>query len=276
MHHRTRIATRFVTAIALAACAPAALAQQADDTYWVHVTAYWPRIESSARSDLLTNNRPGTEIRFEDELGLPGRRTLPVFQAGMRLGEQWRLELEYFSLRRNGERSSSREITWGDTVYPVAASLRSSFDSDILRVSAGWSYQTGGATEFGAVFGLHVTRFRIGLEGAASVGDQVSTGRAEAEEALVPLPTLGVYLRHDLGRAWSISGRVDLFSFRFDKYDGGLINATVAAVYRISDRVGLSVGYRSVDYSLEMSRPNWRGGVDYHFRGPFLGLQAGF
>jgi opacity protein-like surface antigen len=270
------VAARALAAAAFAgACAPAA-AQHVDDRWWLHVAAFRPSIASTARSDLLLMDRPGTEVSFESELGLAGRKTLPWLNAGTRLTERWRLELEYFSLRRSGTRTSSREIAWGDTVFPVSATISSEFDSDVLRVSGGYSFLLSDGTEAGAVLGLHATRFRLALAGQATVANVSGSGQSEAEEALVPLPTIGVYAKHDFPGRLSIAGRVDWFGFRSGEYEGGLVNAMAAVNWRATDRVGVALGYRLVDYDLDVTKTNWRGGVSYRFHGPYLALQVGF
>ena len=275
MNHRITIARGLLAAVAIAGCTLAS-AQQHDDGYWVSVAGYRPGIASTGRSDLLINNRPGTEVSFEDELGLADRKTLPWFQAGMRLGEHWRMELEYFALKRNGTRSISRDIAWGDTVFPATTTLSSTFDSEILRVSVGRSFVHTPQTELGAVIGLHMTRFAMSLAGQASIGTLSGSTRVEGEDALVPLPTIGVYGRHDFARGWSIAGRIDYFGLSYGDYRGNLINLMAAVGYRFTDRLTASLGYRYVDYAIELNKTDWKGSIDYRFRGPYIGLQLGF
>lgn len=263
-------------AAALALVAAPAFAQHGDDRWWFHVAAYQPAIESTAWSDFVAINRPGTVIRFEDELGLADRKVLPWFQAGVRAGERWRFELEYFALRRSGLRTASRDIVWGDSVFPATATLSSGFDSDVLRFSAGYSFLRHERTELGAVLGLHVTRFRVALASLVTIGSASGSGQAEAEEALVPLPTIGLYAQHDFDRRWSVSARIDYFSLQVDEYEGGLVNGMAAVGFRVHERFGIALGYRFVDYSLSIDKARWRGGLDYRFSGPFLNFQFGF
>lgn len=271
-----RTIARAGTAAALVLAAAPALAQHGDDRWWIHLAGYRPTIESTAWSDFVAGNRPGTVVRFEDELGLADRKTLPWFQAGMRAGERWRFELEYFALRRSGLRTASRDIVWGDTVFPATATLSSGFDSDVFRASAGYSFLRDERSELGGVFGLHVTRFRVALASQVTIGSISGSGQAEAEEALVPLPTIGLYAQHDFDRRWSVSGRIDYFSLKVGEYEGGLVNGMVAVGFRVHDRFGVALGYRLVDYSLSIDKPRWRGGLDYRFSGPFVNLQVGF
>jgi hypothetical protein len=270
------LAPRVVVALALSTVAAPSFAQHAGDRGWLHVAGYRPTIRSQARADDLATERPGTVVNFEEELGLADRKTLPWVQAGARLGERWRAEIEYFSLRRDGSRSVERDIEWDGVVYPASATLASQFYSDVLRVGFGYSFVRSPNAELGAVLGLHATRFRVSLDGKAAVGDFTGSGQSQAEEALVPLPTIGLFGRWDLGPAWSVSGRVDVFSLSTGDYSGRLVNAMVDVDWRATERFAVSVGYRYVDYSLDVERSTWRGGIDYRFNGPFLGLKAGF
>ncbi len=267
---------RAACALSLGLAASGALAQHRDDGWWLHIAGYRPTIESSVRSNVLVGSRPGTTVSFEDELGLASRKTLPWFTAGARLGGDWRVEFEYFSLRRDGTQSISRDIAFGQTVFPASATLSSFFDSDIFRLSAGWSALRTEQTELGVTLGLHLTRFKLGLAAQAAVGGASAGGRAEAQDALVPLPTLGLYGKHDFTREWSVQARIDYFTLSYGDYDGGLVNLMAAVGYRFSDRAGVALGYRYVDYTLDITRPRWVGGIEYRFSGPFVSLQVGF
>ena len=84
--------------------------------------------------------------------------------------------------------------------------------------------------------GLHITRFKLGLAAQAAVGGASASGRAEAQDALVPLPTVGLYGKHDFTREWSVQARIDYFTLSFGDYGGGLMNLMAAVGYRFSDR----------------------------------------
>jgi len=263
-------------AFGLACAAAGANAQLLEDRYWATLSGFWPSISSSARADWMVTGRPGTDVSFEDDLGLPVRKALPDFQAGMRLGERWRIEFEYYGLYRAGTRTLSRDIAWDDTVFPASASLSSQFDSDVFRVGAGWSFLKSPTAEVGGILGLHVTRFRIRLSGEASLGNASATSEFEEKDATVPLPTIGLYGAVQFTPGWYLRGRVDYFSLSSGNYDGRLVNATAGLSYFVTRNVGLGLGYRYVDYSLQVTRATWVGAVDYRFSGPVLSLEVGF
>ena len=263
-------------AFGLACAAAGANAQLLEDHYWATLSGFWPSISSTARADWQVTGRPGTVVSFEDDLGLPDRKVLPDFQAGMRVGERWRIEFEYYGLNRAGTRTLSRDIAWDDTVFPASASLSTEFDSDVFRIGAGWSFVKSPTAELGGVLGLHVTRFRFRLNGQVSLGNASVGTQVEQKDATIPLPTIGLYGALQLSPGWYLTGRVDYFSLSSGDYDGGLVNATAGLSYFVTRNIGVGLGYRYVDYSLELTRANWVGAVDYRFSGPVLSLEVGF
>ena len=77
----------------------------------------------------------------------------------LRLGQRWRIEGEYFALNRSGTRVINKTINWGGNTYPIGITVNSEFDSDIYRLSAGYSFIKSTRSELGVALGLHVTDF---------------------------------------------------------------------------------------------------------------------
>ena len=55
----------------------------------------------------------------------------------MRLGERWRLQFEYYDLNRSATKTITRQIDWGDTTFPIGATINTKFDSTIYRLTGG-------------------------------------------------------------------------------------------------------------------------------------------
>ncbi|HXV10187.1 MAG TPA: outer membrane beta-barrel protein [Burkholderiales bacterium] len=237
------------------------------DKWYLQLGAYWPTVDTTARLDSTTLGR-GTEISFEDELGLDDREALGSLLASVRLGERWKIEFEYFALNREGTRQISRNLQWGNTVYPVNATVSSSFDSDVYRLSAGYAFVKDDRREFGATFGLHVTDFKASL----SAGGLATEGT----DALAPLPTVGVYGAYAFSPRWLVTGRIDYFSLNYEEYDGSLVNVNAGVEYRFTRHFGIGAGYRYVDYEVELSKTSWTGEAKYTFKGPTLYVTGSF
>jgi hypothetical protein len=236
------------------------------DRWSLEIGAYAPKVKTTA--NLHGPLGAGTTVNFEDELGLTDRKTMGAILARVRLGERWRIEAEYFSLDRSGTRPVNRTINWGGNVYPIGTVVTSEFNSDIYRLSGGYSFIKDAQREFGVAFGLHITDFTTSLA-APGVG-------ARAGDALAPLPTLGLYGAYAFTPKWLLSGRVDYFSLKYDEYDGSLANFSVGVDYRFTRHFGVGVGYRYVDYQLDATKSSYTGSVNYKFSGPTLYATGSF
>ncbi len=236
------------------------------DGFTLEVGAYAPTVKTTAHFDSTLG--PGTSVSFEDDLGLDDRKVSVSLLGKLRLGQRWRIEGEYFALNRSGSRAIDKTINWGGNTYPIGITADSEFDSDIYRLSVGYSFIKDTQAEFGVALGLHVTDFNMSIAGA-------NVARRTAD-ALAPLPTIGFYGSYALTPRWLLSGRVDFFSLKYNDYDGSLVNAVAAVDYRFTRNFGIGLGYRYVDYDLDVTKSSFSGGVQYQFSGPVLYLVGSF
>jgi hypothetical protein len=263
-------------AVALTLLAPAtATAQRADDRVWLQAGAFFPRIDSDLRVDAGAVG-VGTSVDLERVLGFKDRATVFAGTAGWRFARRWHVEGEYFALDRTSQAAIDRDIVVGDTTYPVGASVRGGLDSDVYRLSVGWSAIDRPRTRVNLALGLHMTDFRVRFEGNARVGPTLQTGVVERRELLAPLPTIGVYATHSLTERIALSARGDVFSLKVGDYDGTLWNVRAGADWRIAEHVGLGAGWRLVSYDAGVEGERLSGRIDYRFSGPYVGVTVGW
>jgi len=249
--------------LGLVACASAGaqVHPALQDRWSFQLGAFVPKVDTNAYLN-GTGGRVGTSVNFEDELNLTDRKAMPAFLASVRLGERWRIEAEYLSLHRGGSRAVSRNIDWGNNTYPIGTVVTSEFNSDIYRLSGGYSFVKDAKQEFGVALGLHVTDFEASL---AAAGLGTASG-----DALAPLPTIGFYGAYAITPQWLLSGRVDYFSLNYNQYDGSLVNLSIGVDYRFTRSFGVGVAFRHVDYDVKVTKTNYHGGVNYKFNGPMF------
>jgi hypothetical protein len=262
-------------AVALSTFGTCARAEGPQDRYWAELEYFFPTISSTARLDFPNTNIRGTEIALEDDLGLSDRKGAPYLLLGMRLGQAWRLEFEYYQLNRTASRTINRTINWGQVTFPASATVSSKFDTDVYRLTGGWSFYRTAQAEGGASLGLHVTQFDMAIAGQGN-GPAGLAFQSEGRDQLVPLPTIGLYGNYMLSDRWVLRGRVDYLSLNYESYDGSLTNWMAAVDWRITPNWTAGVGYRYVDYKLESTKENFKGRVQYKFKGPTLYMGATF
>ncbi len=252
-----------------------AAAQRFDDTVSIRVEAYFAGINSSLRAD-GNSGTIGTEIDLEDDLDLADNKTLPAFELGWRINDDWVLQGQYYSLGRSTNAMLKREIVVGDTVYPVDGTVGAGFDSDVYRFTIGNLLLQREKLEIGLGIGLHGTDFAVFIEGQGALAGQSSRFRREGRSIFAPLPTIGAFGQWEPADRLTLSGRVDWLSLTIDDYTGRLVNAEAAIAFRLFKHLDGGAAYRFVDYRLRVNQDDWNGRVRYQFSGPSLFLRAGF
>jgi hypothetical protein len=271
------VTEKLLAAVALTALSAAASAEGPQDRYWFGLEYFYPTITSTAKIDSEATARPGVSIRLEDELDLDERKGTPYLNLGMRLAENWRLEFEYYALKRDATHVIARQIDFGDVTFPVNGQVTTEFNSTIYRLTGGWSFYRTQQAEAGLGFGLHVTDFELALSGVSTrVNGGGSAFRREAHDALVPLPTIGLYGSYVVMPQVQLRGRIDYLSLNYGDYDGRLANWMGAVDWRFTKNWAVGLGYRYVDYKLTSDKSDFHGEVRYKFKGPTLFINAGF
>jgi hypothetical protein len=276
--HRIGSLRPWLLGCASALAGSAALAQSSAPGWWFQLGAFRPSIDSTLRVD-DAGGANGTQFDAENALGLPRRKTLASGLIGVRLGDRWRLEVEHFNLNRSVRQFAITEtLVIDDTTFPVSAQIDTDFDSKVTRVSGGYSFVKSEAAELGFVVGAHVTNFQFGISGTfSSGGGAPATFRREERDATVPLPTVGLFGSMALAPGLALNGRADVFSFSHRGYDGRLLNLQANVTWHFTPNIGIGAGYRFNDYRVEADRgEDFRGRLDYEFRGPVLFVDARF
>ena len=273
MRRSLQVAT---AAIALLAGASGAGAQALNDRYWVQGSAFFPKIKSEFQLSAPGVGSKGTVLGFERDLGLKDTDTLAAFAGGVRLGDNWRLEAEYYGLGRTGSAALKSSIVVDNVIYPAAAAVTSRFKTDVYRVTVGYSFLRGDNYEVGGALGLHMTNFDVSLSGIGSVGNQTGATQVRRRDLLAPLPTLGLYAGWQPMPKLQLGARIDYLKLGIGDYTGRLINTEASIGYRVLNHVSVGAMYRFVDYRVSVEKPIWVGEVRYRFHGPALFLQAGF
>ncbi len=274
-YRRETLALLFGTAATTAIWpAPAARAQSLSNDTWINVQAYYPKVDTDVRVTAETAQQIGTDIDLERDLNLDDRDFLPAVSIGSRFGRVV-VGFDFFKLKRSGAVTLDREIQFDDVTYPIDARVGSGFDSEVYRLTVGYSFIRRPDMEVGAAIGVHATDFTVSIEGEIAGNEFEAETPLRRRSVLAPLPTVGLYGSWRIGGALEANARIDYLSLKIDDYDGKLINAQ-AGVYAITDNIALGIAYRYVEYRLGVDKDNWNGRMRYELSGPAVIAQASF
>jgi len=236
---------------------------------------YDMNLSTKVRVDGVGGNL-GSSLDFEDDLNLDDNKDTFDIAFRWRFKKRHFLEVEYFQLKRNGLRRLDGEIRFGDTVLPVGADVRSSFTTEVTRLS--YAYRLVHDRDWGLAIGagLHVTRLRAALTEIDFDNIQVPTGESEIAAVTAPLPVIGISGARRLGEKGALILRAQLFEVAVDDVDGRIEHAAIHFEHDTFERVGFGIGYDWFNIDIESRDRLWIGRADVKFHGPMLFLKGSF
>ena len=268
--------TQSLIALAVIAFAAAARAEQVavpvhpalNAPFYFTLGAFYPSTTTQAQ---LTGKATGagTVLDLEQSFDIERHKMVPSFSARWRVNYRWRVEADYFEMNRDSTRTIDRQIEWGDQVFPVNTQVSTTFNFSDLRVSTGYSLFRTADKELGIGLGLHFASYEASL--ASSTG-----GGGQGEDVTAPLPVLSLYGQFALTDRWAVGTRLDRFSLKYDRYDGGLTALNLDVLYQPFRHVGFGAGYRGLFVKLEVEGDRALAKFRQSFEGPTVYMNVSF
>jgi opacity protein-like surface antigen len=233
-----------------------------DNQFGIFVGVMNADASTNVRLD-ANNGRVGTSLSFEGDLNGEERKAVPTLDFFWRFNPRHAIEGSFVTLSRDGNRTLTGTINFGDATFPVNTTVNSSFDSDIFRFAYRWSPWHDDAGEFSLLLGLHYTSMKVAISG---------TGGTVSEDASVkyPLPTIGVRGSARITDNWRVNGFAQVLKLKIGDYDGSLYNLGAGLEWAFSHEMLAGLGYDYYKYELTSTKDNARGQFDYRFDGPKL------
>jgi len=209
----------------------------------------------------------GTDINFEDDLGLTSGRSEVRLDGYWRFGARHRLDFGSFYFGRDAERTLDREITWGDLVFPVSARVSTETSTTIIKLAYKYSFHRGERFEWGASFGLSTLITKAELSGDAQAGGGGTSFQGESDSVTAPIPVFGLHGEFAISRQVFVRGSVEYFHISLDEQEGSLTDSRLTFDWYPLKHFGFGVGYNRfvADYE-DVGRGEI--GFRYEFSGP--------
>src|SRR5678816_1791958 len=217
------------------------------DNFRLSIGGFYAESQTEARLSTSTGGA-GIDVNFEDTLGLESRKLVGEFALYWRFAEHWRVDLDYFSLKRSASRALSADVTWGGNTYTAGTVVSSQFKVSDLRAALGYSFFRRTDKELGVGVGLHSLALSASID-AAGIG-------AKAESVTAPLPFVSLYGNFALTDTWALSARADWLSLAYDKYSGGIRATAIDIVYQPFKSVAFGVGLHTLTFKVGVDNPN--------------------
>jgi len=245
------------------------------DRFTIVLNAFFPKIDTSVRVDASDGTR-GTEISFEQNLGMSDTETLPGLGFSWRFAKKHRLIFDVFELDRSGSAIVTNEIRFGGEIFQANLPISSFFDTRVTSIGYSYSLIFDEKKELALSAGLSVQNIQFGLIGTAG------PGIIEQDVGLTaPLPAFGLAGGYAFTDKWILRGGLGVFAFSFDLSDeedvsGEIINATVAMQHNTFENVHFRLSYSYFDVNVEFRDDRRLSAIAYEYHGPMLSFEYAF
>lgn len=234
----------------------------------LRVSAFYDSISTKVARD-TSAGVPGFETDIEDFLGAADEKTVMQIDGTIRLGHYHRLEFGYFELGRDSSTTLSRDLNFGDELFPEETIVDTRVDARIFRAGYSYSLIRDAQKELGIMVGVHFANFDADITAGA-------TGQVERSSADTPLPVIGVHASVFLTEKITTGAKVQVFRTDFDRYEGSLNYAMLDIQYRFADAISVGLAYNFYGMKLSSSESGVNGYLKVRHHGPAAFFTIGF
>ena len=176
-----------VLACATSVGARADTVKPGQERFKVMLGGFLPAFNTDVQVD--DNGQPGDNVGLGNDLGVDEDET--GFWVGFewRMAEKHRLGVTYSSFTLTGERVIDEEITIGDEIYPIDATVTTEHKIELIPILYSYSFVNNESNEFAVTAGVHWTAITLSLTGSTSLSDEDLTATVFGlrRPALAPL-----------------------------------------------------------------------------------------
>lgn len=228
------------------------------------------------RLDGATSGAIGTEIDWDQRFGLDNSRRFRV-DGVWRFSPRHHLRVLYTDYSQTDRGTLLSDVQWGDELIPVNAQVTAGLGFEVIEAAYEYAFVSTPRSEIAASLGLHYTTLEARLEAvvtAGGTGGARTLGGPKSVEA--PLPVVGLRGMWRLGDRVFLDAQAQYFALTVDDIKGSLYNYRAALLWQPTRRVGLGVGYDAFGVDVDLRKDDFRGKVDWVYRGPQAFITVSF
>lgn len=249
-----------------------------DERFRIDVGGFFQDFTTTFRLDATSG--AGTEVNFEDDLGMDASKTSLRVDGYWRFGRRGRLDFAWQTYRRANDHTLTRQIVVGDTTWNVGASVSTSSRVDVAELYYSWSMLNTGEAEVSLMLGAStfVNKWEFEGSGAITGGGGTAGGSFEREETdlVVPIPAIGASARYTLLPGLMAHGRVKWMKATIDNYSGSMLDWRAGLDYYLTKNFGVGAVWASTDIDIEKEQERGNVAFNYKYDGPLAYLSFAF
>lgn len=239
------------------------------DTFAITGSFLTGTVATTGHVDDPNSTTPGTQISFEDDLGLT-----PDVQQGrvefiFRLHERSRVRVDMWQINRNAAATPTSDIVFGDVTLTPADVVNTNFNWRQIDVTYTYSFLRGARYELGAGIGAHAIQGEADVRVWARAQHESFTGAG-------PFATVAIDGTFLISRLWSFNARAQYMSLNFNSNSGALGDYHADVQYRWRPNLAFGLGYESTHAHVTVNNSNPNGEMNFDVHGAELFVRASF
>ena len=242
----------------------------------LNVGAFFANLDTTVRVG-GTGGLIGTEISFEQDLGLDDTTTRIMAEGYWRFFKKHKLTFSYFNLDRSGDSSSTVNIRFGDNTFQADLPLQAFLDIEVFNLGYSYSVLFDEKKELAFGLALSFQDIGIGLRGTVA-GQPLEFG--ETESVLAPLPTFTARFAYAITPKWIVSTNIGYFTIDLgsagDELSGDVIAGNVGVNWQLLQHFNLGLLYQWFDVDVKTERKQRQSSIEYTYNGPVLFFGTSF
>lgn len=189
---------------------------------------------------------------------------------------RWAIVAGAYSFKGTGGRTAQRDFNYDGVDYTAGAAIAAEVRVDAYLLDVMYSARRGDNYELMVGGGIHALDLGASITGAASINGEAARDTRSGSTLLAPVPNLR------FSGVWEPAERIVLaatfgwLSANIDDYEGDFVYGHLRAMYRFSDRFGVSLGYQHTDIDITQTRERSELNYDLRFNGPTLAFTYAF
>lgn len=238
----------------------------------------WPVSHYSARAGgfwavnntdigLGTDRNPYSILDLDNDLGMNRNTASVMLNLNARFGKHHRVDLSYYFINRRSTTVLDKDIHFGDHDYTIDTQVDAWLNTNILRASYGFAFVSNPHVEAGALLGVHILGFGLGMSATGQSSDLDLDDRANFT---APLPDLGLWGTWAFHSRWALNAEMGFFAVRIKDIWGRLVSGNFSVQYRIGDHWGADLGYTFFRVKVNLDGERLQSNLKWSYNGPSL------
>jgi hypothetical protein len=213
-------------------------------------------VDYSSEARKTNDEREGTLIDLEDDLGMSEDDELLRLGATYRLNDRHQVFLSYMNMDRDARKEIQIDIEWKGIVFPLETLFNDTATTEIYTGGYTFYFLSKPRLELGATLGVYFTDLAFELEDE----DELIKVQDSGSE---PFPMIGLKGAFALTEKWHIRGGAEYFDIDLDDIEGDFLDVVVGIEYRFFKNLSAGLFYDVVRIEVEDTEDRDRLKYDY-------------